>query len=312
MSATTDDVTPVAQGVTSRPETIAKPLGFIGLGTMGLPMAVNCARQGIAVLGCDADPTRLAMLVDDAGPDALVHTTPVVSEVAARCEIVVLMLPTSKQVDEVVSELAESLPSGALLIDMGSSVPSETCRLAAALEPRGITLIDAPVSGAVERARFGRLTILLGGTDAGMEKARIYLEAMGERIIRTGPVGSAHAMKALNNFVYAAGLLAVLEAVGVAAAAGLDLEVFADVLNASSGRNVASEAKLKQFILSGSYEGGFRLGLMAKDLQIAANLAEESRVETPALATCLHVWRRALDALGPDADNTEMHRLFSR
>jgi 3-hydroxyisobutyrate dehydrogenase len=199
-----------------------------------------------------------------------------------------------------------------LIVDMGSSIPGETRRLAALLGDRGLRLIDAPVSGGVAKAHEGALTILVGGADAEMAAARPYLEAMGDALIRVGPVGAGHAMKALNNFVYAAGLLAVAEALRIAEAAGLDTSVLADVLNASSGRNVATETKAKQCILSGTYDSGFRLGLMAKDVEIAATVAETTGIEATSLQACRIAWRRALAALGPDADSTEIHRAIPR
>ena len=289
------------------------PLGFIGIGMMGLPMVQALVRAGHAVLACDSDAARLSMLVDACGSGA-VHTTPVAAEVGERCEVVLLMLPTSEHVAGVLlgeQGLGKMRPGG-LIVDMGSSIPAETRRLAAALAERGLRLMDAPVSGGVAKARAGTLAILAGGADADLDKARPYLEALGETLIRTGAVGSAHAMKALNNFVYAAGLLAAVEALGMAEAAGLDTAVLADVLNASSGRNVATETKLKQFILTGLYAGGFRLGLMAKDLEIAAGLAEETGVDAVALQACRAAWRRALAMLGAEADNTEIHRSVTK
>ena len=314
MSETTEDErnasTPVVDRTKTEEASTARALGFVGLGAMGLPMAVSAARHH-ALLGCDVDPVRLALLVDEVGQRSTVHTTPVVAEVGARCDVVVLMLPSSTEVDSAVQELAETLKPGALVIDMGSSIPGETRRLAAKLAAVGIRFMDAPVSGSVAKARDGTLSILAGGAEADIDLAIPYLRAIGEKIIRTGPVGSAHAMKALNNFVYAAGLLATVEALRMGEAVGLDLSVLTDVLNASSGRNVATETKVKQFILPGTYAGGFRLGLMAKDLETAAALAEETGVPAVSLATCLEVWRRALDVLGPEADNTEIHRFIT-
>lgn len=289
------------------------PVGFVGLGAMGLPMAQCLVRAGHPLLGCDSDPARLVMLVDACGPDAPVHTTPVVAEVGTRCQLVVLMLPTSAHIAEVLlgeHGLAPQLAPGSLIVDMGSSIPAETRRLSAAVAERGIRLMDAPVSGGVAKARAGTLAILVGGADADFARARPYLEAMGEQLIRTGPVGSAHAMKALNNFVYAAGLLAAVEATRIAEAGGLEIQVLAQVLNASSGRNVATETKLRQCILSGTYDGGFRLGLMAKDLEIAGSLAEESGIEADALQACRAAWQRALAALGPGVDNTAIYRVI--
>lgn len=319
MSQPSDDATLIRQPAPlrddSRPVETDLPLGFIGIGMMGLPMAAAVARAGHSILACDSDPARLVLLADECGPESRVHTTLLVAEVGARCRTVVLMLPTSAHVGDVVlgtNGLAETLSPGSLIVDMGSSIPSETRQLAATLATRGLRLMDAPVSGGVAKARRGRLAILVGGAEADVEQVRPYLQAMGETLLRTGAVGSAHAMKALNNFVYAAGLLATVEATRMAEAARLDLDMFAAVLNASSGRNVATETNLAQFILPGTYAGGFRLGLMAKDLETAATLAEETEIEAIALEACRTAWRRALEQLGPDADNTEIHRTVAK
>jgi 3-hydroxyisobutyrate dehydrogenase len=136
------------------------------------------------------------------------------------------------------------------------------------------------------------------------------LREMGAPPIRTGPVGSAHAMKALNNYVYAAGLLAAAEAVHMAAALGLDTAVFTDVLNASSGRNVATETKLKSDVLTERYAAGFQLGLMRKDLETAGAIAEETGFDAPSLALCRSLWTQAVARLGPRVDNLEIHRFL--
>jgi len=286
----------------------ADRLGFIGLGMMGLPMAANAARRGHVLLACDAAPQRIALLREAAGADASVEATADPAAVGAACRTIILMLPTSRQVAEVVEAMLPALKPQTLIIDMGSSLPAETRRLSADLGKAGVGFIDAPVSGGVPKAKSGTLAILVGGPPALVDRAWPVLETMGESIIRTGAAGSGHAIKALNNFVYAAGLLASVEALRVGEAAGLDLSILTDVLNASSGRNVATETKLRQFVLNGAYNGGFRLGLMAKDIETAAALADEVGVSGASLTTCRDVWRRALAELGADVDNTEIHK----
>jgi 3-hydroxyisobutyrate dehydrogenase len=119
-------------------------------------------------------------------------------------------------------------------------------------------------------------------------------------------------MKALNNYVYAAGLLAAAEAVHMAAALGLDTAVFTDVLNSSSGRNVATETKLKSDVLTGRYAAGFQLGLMRKDLETAGSIAAETGFDAPGLALCRALWAQAVERLGPRVDNLEIHRFLGQ
>jgi 3-hydroxyisobutyrate dehydrogenase len=288
------------------------PVGFIGLGMMGLPMARSLLRRGRSLIACDPNVAARAALAEGAGPGAVcfVETPAAVADVA---QAIVLMLPDSRIVAQVIEGpggLLAGLRLGQVVIDMGSSVPAETRRLAALAAARGAALIDAPVSGSVVKAKAGTLAIMAGGDDAAWAQAEPVLRDMGETLIRTGAVGSAHAMKALNNYVYAAGLLATAEALRMAEAMQLDLPVFADVLNASSGRNVATETKVKQEILPGRYQGGFQLGLMRKDLETAGAIAADTGVDAKSLALCRALWTEAVAALGPKADNTEIHRFL--
>jgi 3-hydroxyisobutyrate dehydrogenase len=276
-------------------------VGFIGLGMMGRPMAMNLAAKQVPLTTLDAAGVTLEAVPSVADAAAL----------AAASRLIILMLPDSRAVDAVMSGLLPALQPASLVIDMGSSEPGETRRWAAALAAKACGLLDAPVSGSVPKARAGTLAIMVGGADADFTRAEPVLRAMGEAIIRTGAIGSAHAMKALNNYVYAAGLLAVSEAAQMAEAQGLDLGIFAQVLNASSGRNIASETKLAQEITSRRYAGGFQLGLMRKDLETAGGIAAATGAQAPLLALLRARWTEALGELGPRADNTEIHRYIT-
>ncbi|MBN9469366.1 MAG: oxidoreductase [Rhodospirillales bacterium SCN 65-16] len=289
-------------------------VGFIGLGVMGLPMLENLAgRPDLDLVAFDRAAEPLKQLEGHPSFSTSLRIASAPAEFADR-EIVVTILPDSTITNAVIlgsngeAGLLNCLQPGAMIIDMGSSNPVETGKLAQAATAKGIALIDAPVSGAVVKARSGTLAILVGGDDAEFQRARPVLEAMGTAIIRSGRVGSAHAMKALNNYVYAAGLLAVSETLAMARALDLDVEVFADVLNASSGRNVASETKLKQFMIPETFAGGFALRLMEKDLRVARSLQETTGLHAPELELCASIWRDALAELGPRADNTEVYR----
>ncbi len=289
-----------------------RQVGFIGLGMMGLPMARSLVARGFRVLGCDTSDAARAALAEGAPPGAVAFA-PDPAAVAAAADIVVLMLPNSRIVAQVMDGeggLLAALRPGMLVIDMGSSEPGETRRLAEAAAARGAALVDAPVSGSVAKARTGTLAIMVGGDDAAFTKAEPVLRGMGEAIIRTGAVGSAHAMKALNNFVYAAGLLATAEALRMGEALGLDLGILTDVMNASSGRNIATETKSRQEIISGRYAGGFQLGLMRKDLDTAGSIAAQTGFDAGLLALCRDRWAGAVAALGPTVDNTEIHRFI--
>jgi 3-hydroxyisobutyrate dehydrogenase len=164
------------------------------------------------------------------------------------------------------------------------------------------------VSGGVRRAADGTLAIMVGGDAAAIATCRPLLERIGERIFPTGPLGSAHAMKALNNLVSAAGLLAAGEALLIGRKFGLDPALMVDVLNASTGRNNATEHKMKPFVLSRSFASGFSLALMVKDLGTAMALADDTGTPAPFSSECRALWARAGAALEAGADHTAVVR----
>ncbi|MDX1374758.1 MAG: NAD(P)-dependent oxidoreductase [Burkholderiales bacterium] len=283
-----------------------RTVAFIGLGQMGRPMSGHLARAGHRIRAFDASPGTLAAVAAEIGATACASA----AEAAQGADALITMLPDGKVVREVLLDdgAAAALPKTAIAIDMSSSDPVGTRSLGEALAARGVTLVDAPVSGGVARARTAQLSIMAGGDTAAIERARPLLETMGNRVFLTGPLGSGHAMKALNNYCSAAGLAAVCEALVVGRAFGLDPAAMNEVLNASTAKNNTTEVKVKQFMLSGTFDSGFSAGLMVKDLATAAELAEAMGVEAPFAHDCVAVWRRMAAALGAGADHTEFFR----
>lgn len=288
------------------PVAAGRVIGFVGLGNMGRPMAVRLAAAGHVLHLVDARPAVAQEVAAETGGKALAS----VAELGPGVDAVILMLPDGKTVRRVVIEegLASRMPRGSLLIDMGSCEPGGTAALGRELASAGIAVVDAPVSGGVPRARTGELTIMAGGEAQAVERARPLLSVMGSRIYATGPLGSGQAMKSLNNFVSAVGLVATCEAVNIGRRFGLEPEVIAEVLNGSTGKNNTTEHKLRQFILSGSFGSGFSLDLMVKDLGIAAGVARESQVHPVLVEECLRMWKAAQQQLGTGRDHTEMAR----
>lgn len=286
---------------------IAPPaaVAFFGLGRMGVPMAKRLLAAGFTVAGWDHAAAARA-----AAAAAGVPVAPSAAAALAGVAALITMLPDGAAVRAALEapEVAAALMPGMLVIDMSSSDPLGTRALHAALAARGIALVDAPVSGGVARATDGTLAIMAGGENAAIDRAARLFAALGRHLFRCGGPGAGHAMKALNNFVSAAGLVAAVEAVAVGRRFGLDPALMVDVLNASTGRNNATEVKLKQHILSGGFGAGFAIGLMAKDLATAAALAEGVGVAAPLAAEMARRWRAAAEALGPAADHTEIAR----
>lgn len=214
---------------------------------------------------------------------------------------VVTMLPDGTAVKEALlgsAGCARSMAAGTIAIDMSSSAPLQTRETGAALHALGLSMVDAPVSGGVRRAQEGSLAIMAGGPAEEVHRCLPVLQAMGASVFLMGALGSGHAMKALNNFVSASGLTAVSEALLIGRQFGLDPSLMVDILNASSGRNNSTEHKMKQFILSETFTGGFALGLMAKDLGIAADLADHLDVAAPLSTLCGNLWAEAAQELG--------------
>ncbi|HXM83595.1 MAG TPA: NAD(P)-dependent oxidoreductase [Burkholderiales bacterium] len=274
-----------------------RTVAFIGLGRMGQPMAANLAKEGFAVRSFDLNGTG---------------TCSSAQEAAAGAEVLITMLPDGDVVREAVLDALPALAPGTVVVDMSSSDPAATRALGTALAARGIELIDAPVSGAVPKAIEGTLTIMAGGDAATLKRITPLLQKMGDRIFHVGPLGAGHAVKALNNYLGAAGTLAGFEALLVARAYGLDPKPMLEAINASTGRNGTTERKIPQQVLTGAFASGFKLALMAKDIGIAARLARDLGVDAPYLREALKLWRDAQRRLPADADHTQIYEYLRR
>jgi 3-hydroxyisobutyrate dehydrogenase len=199
--------------------------------------------------------------------------------------------------------LVDGLKRGAVIVDMSSSFPLETQKLGRELAERGISLVDAPVSGGVPRAVSGTLAIMAGGDAMLIDRLEPMLKAMGT-IYRTGGLGSGHAMKALNNYVSAAGLIATSEALVIGERFGLSPKTMNQILNASSGRNNTTESKVERYMLNRAFNSGFALALMRKDVGMARELAGELGIMAEELDLVSGILDRAEAGLAAGADHT--------
>lgn len=277
-------------------------IAFLGLGKMGIPMAARLVKAGYAVVGFDPFEQARSAHAQNGGQVAASA-----AEAAEGARVLITMLPDGKAVRAALvgeNGVAGRLAKDAVIIDMSSSAPVGTRDLSEEVKGLGRTLIDAPVSGGVKRAIDGSLAIMVGGDKAAIAKVRPLLDQMGKAIFETGPIGSGHAMKALNNYVSAAGLTAACEALQVGRGFGLDPELMTDILNVSTGRNNSTEVKLKPFVIPQNYTSGFSIALMAKDLRTADDLARHLGVPAPFSQATADLWSDALDTLGPQADHT--------
>ena len=275
-------------------------VGFVGLGQMGLVMAPHLLRDDWQITGHD--------LVIPDSPPADLGFTPNLTDLAAS-DVIITMLPDGAIVTGVVDQLITA-GCQALFIDMSSSHPDDSRALAHRLLDGGLEFIDAPVSGGVVRARTAELTIMAGGSEAAFASALPILSCMGHPV-HLGPAGCGHAMKALNNYVSAAGLIASFQALATAIDSGIAPDRFLEVINGSTGRNNTTEVKIDKFVLSGSYDSGFALALMEKDVSIAASLLANAGHDGPVTASVLAQLRAGLATLGETADHTEMYRALT-
>jgi 3-hydroxyisobutyrate dehydrogenase len=277
----------------------ATRVGFVGLGNMGLPMSGRLVEAGYDVIAFDLAPeARERAAAAGATP------TDVVTGVA-EAEIVILMLPNSAIVTQVLGELTPRMAPGTLVIDMSSSEPGRTRELAAELEAAGLRMIDAPVSGGVKGAVAGKLTVMAAGAEADLDRATPVLEVLG-RVVRAGTVGAGHAIKALNNLLSATHLWVTSEAIAAGERFGLDPATMLDVFNGSSGKSGSTENKWPNFILPGTFDSGFGLRLMLKDMKIAVAMAADTGAVHALGEAAVELWEKAAADLEPTADHTEV------
>ena len=278
----------------------------IGLGNMGRPMAACIARAGFRVTGFDVSADARAAFAGEGGTAAAT-----IDEAIEGAAAIITLLPDGKIVRAALLAIKDQLAKGTVIIDMSSSAPLGTRALGEELIAAGLAFIDAPVSGGVKRAIDGTLAIMAGGSAATIDRADQILQSMGKPAFRTGPLGSGHAAKALNNYVSAAGLAAAAEALAIGSEFGIAPNTLVDVLNASTGRNNSTENKLKQFMIPETYASGFAMALMAKDIQTANDLAHQIGVKAPLADEITALWTAALQQLGPTSDHTEIGRYLT-
>ena len=289
----------------------AQTVGLVGIGSMGWPMGARVRQAGFRLTAIDVVPGRAAEFAKETGAIAAASN----AVLACDSDVIITMLPTSNEVAQALAGgdgVLAGLRPGSVIIEMSSGMPSRTRELAEQVKAKGSVLVDAPVSGGVPRARTGELSIMVGGDIEVGDRIRPILQTMGTSVTRVGEVGSAHAMKALNNLVSAGGFLIGIEALFIGSKFGIDEAVMVDILNASTGMNNSTQKKFKQFVLSRAFNAGFGLDLMAKDLTIALDLARETATPVPFAALCREMWAAAAAMLGKGQDHTAVAKLSEK
>lgn len=289
--------------------TAIKTIAFVGIGNMGTPMAANLIKAGFDVAVFDLRAETARAFVQQYGGRA----ADTLQSAAKRADAIVTMLPNDSIVRRVLldQELAGSLAKDAIAVDMSTSDPRATIDIGSELSKRGIAYVDAPVMGGVVFAKDATLDIMTGGEDAAVDRCMPIFNALGKSVIRCGKSGAGHALKALANYVNACSLINVLEAMTIGRKFGLDVEVMKTSLQLMcTGRQNPLEKKVIPHVLTRRFATGMALGLIAKDVSIAADLARSIEAAAPLAERVRDIWNDARDTVGATADQTEIVKLW--
>lgn len=266
-------------------------VGIIGLGNMGGRMAKRLLDQGVEVGVFDVNKDAMQTYVSFGAEKA-----DSAADLARKYRYVVTILPNVFIVKEILvgeEGLMKGLNANSLLIEMTTSIPSETKEINTMLRESGLRMIDAPVSGGVKKAEEGTLSIMVGGSETDFEEVKPLLSKIGENITHVGEVGAGHTIKALNNMISATTLAVTGEAMALGVKLGLDPSKMLSVINTSTGKSFSSDFKFPNQVLTRNFEVGFTLDLMVKDLKIAMNMAEEEKVPMFISSASFQLWKQA-------------------
>lgn len=281
-------------------------IGFIGLGAMGYPMARHLAAEHEVLVW-----NRTS---EKAERHAREHGSVLMRELEgiAAAEVIITMLPTSREVDEIVDRLLPHVRENTLWIDATSGDPKVSVETGKRLAAKKVAFVDAPVTGAVVGAEKATLTIMIGAAPADFERARDVLRLNGKTIIHVGPVGSGHAIKVLTNSIMGATVWITSECLLLAKQYGIDLKTALAVTNAGSGRSNASENLLPMRLVEHQWPLVFKLAHHDKDIRIAASIAHEQHASTPMLALTQQLFSGALHQLGEESDYIEVAKIIAQ
>jgi 4-hydroxybutyrate dehydrogenase/sulfolactaldehyde 3-reductase len=288
---------------------MVEEVGFVGLGTMGLPMARNLLRAGIKVQGVDLSSAACAALKNDGGSVAS-------SASAIGAKVVVTMLPTGRHVEEALfgpnGYMEGRDRAGSLVVNMSTILPVECDRLAERVAAAGAKMIDAPVGRSFVHAQKGTLLIMAGGAEADIEIIQPLFDAMGELTVRCGGVGSGSRMKVVNNYVSMALNALTAEGLVLAEASGLDLNVALDVMRRTSAGAGHMTATYPARVLRGDLKPGFSVDLAHKDMSLALDMAADLHTPLAVGAAAREVYSAARAAGHGRDDFTAVYLVLRR
>ena len=250
-------------------------LAFLGLGAMGEPMARNLVAAGHNVTVYNRTPGRASALVEMGAVSA-----PSASAAVAGAEMVLSCVSTPESLRDLLlgqDGAMAAAPAGTLFVDFSTGDPETSKALAAIAETYGSSFLEAPVSGGVKGAAGGTLTVMVGGSEEDLARAQPILDVLASSVVRVGDVGSASAVKLINQMLVGVHLTAALEAYGAGARAGVDPQVLQEIITSSTGDSFMFR-RVSRNLFAQDFAPGFKLDLLAKDLRLAAEMCEQSSV----------------------------------
>ena len=268
-----------------------KKIGFIGIGTMGAPMVKNLLKAGYDLIIHDRAAEKMEELAE---LGAKVASS--AAGVARQCEVVITMLPADRAVRDVAigpNGIAEGAAPGLVLIDSSTVLPATSKQIAAELSKLQIEMLDAPVTGSEPQAIEGKLTFIVGGKDAVYESCKPLFKAMGKASFHMGANGAGAYTKLSNNTISAISLIAFAEGVVMATKAGINPQLFVEVISQGGARSGQIDTKAPK-VLKRDFHPNFATALMYKDLGLAGEIAKELNVPTPALAIAREMLNMAI------------------
>ncbi|MFC2039033.1 NAD(P)-dependent oxidoreductase [Chloroflexota bacterium] len=266
-------------------------VGFIGLGGMGKWMAINMEKSGYPLTVYDTRPESVKVLTENG---ALPVENP--AEVAKKTDIIFLSLPDTQAVEEVIfgeNGLINGLSSGSILVDLSTIDYLATVRIEGELKARGVTFIDAPVSGMPARAKAGTLTLMVGGDPDKLEKIRPILDIIGNDIVYMGKSGNGQLTKLVNQLLYNISVAAMAEILPMAVKLGLEPEAVCRVVTAGTGRTFALEF-FTPHILKNEFKQEYPLISAYKDMISAAQISSQEKIPLPVFFAAMQTYQMAL------------------
>jgi 3-hydroxyisobutyrate dehydrogenase len=284
-------------------------VAFLGLGAIGSPMAAHLSRDPFELTVWNRTREKAEAFAEE--HNARVASSP--ADAVRDAEFVVTCVPSSREVESILTGdggIESGIETASMMIDCTSGDPATSRRIASRLKRRDVDFIDAPVSGGVKGAVAGTLTVMCGGSQSAVARARPVLDAFGKKIVRCGDVGAGDAVKAMNQALLAIHIWSAGEALAALAKLGVEASVALEVINGSSGRSNTSENLFPERVLGRKYPRTFKLALLDKDVGIANQIVAESDIESPFIELAARLFREAHHELGEEADHVEAVRVI--